>query len=70
MVARKESLKNEINELKELIDLYIKSNPNYHRKGQEEVKVEEKPVPVANVAADFESAFRSFANVLLLNQFN
>jgi len=33
MVGRKEALKAEMKELRELIDLYITSNPNYHRKG-------------------------------------
>lgn len=54
MVARKESLKAEMKELRELIDLYIQSNPNYHRKSQEEVKVEEKVAAVTNAPADYE----------------
>ena len=40
MVGRKDALKAEMKELKDLIDLYIQSNPNYHRKGQEEAKDE------------------------------
>jgi hypothetical protein len=69
MVGRKEGLKAEMKEMKELIDLYIQSNPDYKRKGAEEVKKEEKPAVVLNTA-NVESAFKLLANVWLLNQFN
>lgn len=69
MVGRKEALKAEMKELRELIDLYITSNPNYHRKGQEEKKSEEVQAPQKsiNVAEEIENAFKNFSSVLLLN---
>lgn len=33
MIARKDALKAEMKEIRELIELYIQSNPNYKRKG-------------------------------------
>jgi seryl-tRNA synthetase len=41
MVASKEQLKDEVKELEALVELYVKSNPNYLRKDVEEKKVEE-----------------------------
>jgi hypothetical protein len=69
MVARKDALKAEMKEIKELIDLYIQSNPDYKRKGVEETKVEEVPVPVVNTHS-LEAAFKLMADVLLLKSFN
>lgn len=41
MVASKNILKTEVAELESLVELYVKSNPNYSRKDVEETKIEE-----------------------------
>jgi hypothetical protein len=56
MVGRKDALVAEMKELKEDIDLYIKANPNYKRKGEEEVK-EAASAVVLNKTANVEEAF-------------
>lgn len=40
MIQNKDALKNEVSELEALVELYVKSNPNYKRKDvAEETKV-------------------------------
>lgn len=68
MIGRKDALKAEMKEIKDLIDLYIQANPDYKRKGVEEKK--ETPVVVTPTTANVEQAFTLLAKVLLLNQFN
>jgi hypothetical protein len=68
MVGRKDALVAEMKEIKDLIELYIQSNPDYKRKGVEEKK--ETPVAVVPTTANVEQAFTLLAKVLLLNQFN
>ena len=67
MVNKKDALLEEIKDVKEQIELYIKSNPNYKRKDVEEKK--EDNVVITKMPVDYENAFNLVANVILLNQF-
>ena len=69
MVSNKDSLKHEVHELEALVELYIKSNPNYKRKDNvEEKKVEEVVVEKKVVdEASIHHAFQLMANVFLIN---
>ena len=67
MVSRKESLKAEIKDIRDVIDLYIQANPDYKRKGAEEKKEVEV---IAPKTPNLEDAFTLLAKVMLLNTFN
>jgi hypothetical protein len=62
-VAQKAAIQTEVKGLEELIELYIKSNPNYNRK--EAVKA---PEPKVDVHAELKHAFFLLAQSHLLNQ--
>lgn len=67
MVANKDNLKTEVSELEALVELYIKSNPNYKRKDTEEKKVEEVIVEKKVVdEASIHHAFELMANLFVL----
>lgn len=70
MLAGKAVLQTEIKELNDLVELYIKSNPNYIKKtpAVEEVKapvIVEKLVEV-DITSVVQKAFKLFAEFLLL----
>jgi hypothetical protein len=70
MLASKAALQTEIKELNDLVELYIKSNPNYIKKTPaiEEVKapvIVEKLVEV-DTSSIVHKAFKLFADFLLL----
>jgi hypothetical protein len=67
MVASKQVLKTEVAELESLVELYVKSNPNYSRKNVEEKKVEEVIVEKKVVdEASINHGFKLLANLFLI----
>ena len=61
-IAQKDNFKAEAKALEDLLELYMKSNPNYDKK--EEVK---EPEPKVDLNASIEHAFYLFAQVQLLS---
>jgi len=70
MLASKAALQTEIKELNDLVELYIKSNPNYIKKTP---AIEEEKAPViveklveVDTSSIVHKAFKLFADFLLL----